>query len=716
MSLTGTLDGEKLCSGGSIGWSYTSGADPHVRLFVMERAAAEAVALRAQAFGSVLVLTVPGYGSETIKGLTVLGLKPSSDPSFLLVEVADRRWALSDRRVYGRFNIRRRTGDRRRVGAANAPLSVQPIVDDVAFAPWTLAPSGNRWTGVEFLKREMDAALLAFERFTVRDPLPAVAPVEDVVMDDTAAGAIRRACAYFGDCVDLFVDSDGTYVVYSRVDQSERKLVNLGGGGSQVRGQGGSGPLSVVGPPLWRMGDQSLTRASSVRVLFSRLAELRFDGGDTVSGRREVERGDVPLRLEPVLAVPDLELQIPALNGRAARTVLQGTWVTLEEALAAWNALGWPGGRTLTLALIRRHLVAGGLYLLFAQPLLDQEGIYRARIDALCRAYRRIYRIPRRWRDRLGSIFAARAELRDAEDGGCAPAPVYMDYATLLTRRGQEKALTANPKNATVFVNRFAVPPSGGSVISAAVTSMRPAPFDVAIIDHDQGVLELVAKITPTLGERQLFPSAIENGSSPIHDPTQPVLFASAARLAETHEVSVILSAEVVAPNDRRALHVEEVQKSAAERALGVGVNVGACKGPVAELRVVPAGRRRFARFAWDDTKADQIRGAFGLVAEDPAPTNAWGQPLNPDELQALAQAEAARYYAQRLDHVVGSLTTGWRPGIRPTGAASTVSYSIATDGTPTTTVEFLADLPGPDTFALLPDAVRKTALGEVTP
>jgi hypothetical protein len=246
---------------------------------------------------------------------------------------------------------------------------------------------------------------------------------------------------------------------------------------------------------------------------------------------------------------------------------------------------------------------------------------------------------------------------------------------------------------------------------------MKPAPATVTIVDQDQGVLRLNYVLEPRIGEKSIFFSALKSATIPSILPSAPSFFAADASLSESHEASVVLSTVAVAPNDRRAFHVEEVTAREVEAAKGF--KIGLCSGPVVTLRVNPANLRAVARFLWDDAKADQIRLAFafdgqGVALGDPA--KAFGDPTNPAELRALALDAAGRYYASLRDHVVGSLTTGWSPGIRPTGAAGPVVHGVAPDGTPTTTVSFLDDIPAPDVFATLPEWLRKVVTGEAQP
>lgn len=714
-----TLDGFPLDASSPIGWTYQAGVEPHRRVFSCHRGVAEAILAQAQPGSSVLEFDVPGFGRERVEKLTLLRVGAAADPNLATVEVADMRYLLAQRRVYGRYNVRRRTGERRRVQRQGVPVAVNRPVDDVAFAPWSI-DGERRWEPGNMIRRVLDRLLRDGERYEIRPLSLHSFPVEGLLIDDPGDGCLRRLAGYFGGLIDYYVDAGGTLVVYDKADGSERALVGLdvSGRGSRVRGAPAAGPPSVVGPPLWSLVDRSIERPVEFFVYFSRLAELRFDGQDeNDAGADRGERGDIPLHMEMVLDVPDVELAIPELDGRPARTVLEGTWITFREALAAWNAAGWPLGCELTLLEIRkRFLVPDGLYSLYAPAHLDEEGIYARRLAAVLRCFRQTYRIVREWRDRLGELFAQRVELRDSENGTWAASEVYGDYAITLTRRGQEKALAANPKNAAVVVNRYAAGQVQASVHGNTITSLRPAPAAVQIVDQDQGIVRLNYLLEPRLGERAIVPSAVQADTIPSMDPTAPVYEQNMAlaRLSARHEVSVVLSTMPVAPNDTRALHVEKVTPEEVEAFLGL--KVGTCRGPRAEIRAHPANRRGCSRHAWDDWRAAEIRLAFKFVDQDRGdPTLAFGDPLNPDELRAIALAACARHLIQRRDQVEGSLTTAWWPGVRPTGAAASVSYTVM-QGEALTTIDFPRLQLAEDSFAFLPEHVRQVVLGEVIP
>lgn len=721
MTTNATLDGFPLDASSPIGWTFLPGTEPHRRLLTCAASVAEAIFSQATPGESVLTFDVPGHGLERIERLTVIGIGPTTDPSLATIEVADRRWLLRDRHVYGRFNVRRRTGERRRVGA-NLPLAVQPINDDVAFAPWSINGS-VRWEAGDLIARVLGRLLPAGE-FLIRPLSLRSFPVEDLVLDGQAPGELRRLAGYFGGLIDYFVDADGTFVVYDRADESEQQIVGLAGGGrgTRVRGSVSSGPPSVVGPQLWRWVDRSIERPEEFRVLVSRLIELRLDGQDEIDGGADRgERGDLPLDLEMVLEVTDLELDIPAMDGKPARKVLKGAWVTFREALAAWNVAGWPtpppmARRQLTLVDIRnKAMVPDSLYGTFAPPHLDEEGIYSARIGSILRNFRQTYRITRRWRDRMGEIFATRAELKDSENGTWAPSEAFADYSNILTRRGQE-AFTGSATNGAIVVNRYAAG-EGVSIKTSSVTSMRPASAVVAVVDQDQGIIRLNYALEQRIGERGVFYSATQPATIASANPAGPVFQQGIGltKLTARHEVSVVLSTTAVAPNDTRALHQVVVTPAEVEQFLGM--TFGACRGPRAELRVPPSNRRAMARFAWDDARAAEIRLAFRFVDQDQGdPSTAFGDPLNPDELHALALAACARHLIQRRDQIEGGLTTGWWPGIRPTGNAGPVTYTVDPDGSATTGIAFRRLELAEDFFSYLPDHVRQVVLGEVIP
>ena len=127
------LDGEPLDTSSAVGWMLRVGSDPHRQVFTVERGVALRIHAAARPGESILRIQPPGYAELLVEGLTVVGPPgPGPSPEQATIEVADFREAFPDRHVVGRFNIRRRTGEQRRL-SPGLPAAVQPLVPDLGF-------------------------------------------------------------------------------------------------------------------------------------------------------------------------------------------------------------------------------------------------------------------------------------------------------------------------------------------------------------------------------------------------------------------------------------------------------------------------------------------------------------------------------------------------------------------------------------------------------
>lgn len=715
-----TIDGVQLDGAGPVGWTFLPGVAPHRQTFSVDRLAAERVFVNAEPFSSTLVVDLDPE-PLVVGGLTVVRVSAGSAPYRATIEVADRRWHWKDRHVRGHFNMRRRTGERRRPPTGrDTPAVVQPLAADEAFAAYSLKDNATPWTARTFLE-EVLRQLLRGEPYRIEDLPPATLPIEDLVLDDVGGGALGRALSYFGGLADVTVDHEGVVVVYNRVSRSDLDLLRIAG---VQFGQGEylrqlPGPEQVVGAPLWDVPDRRIERPERVRVAFSRLAELRFDYREEAEPSTQQIRNDPPLVMENVLPNPDFELEIPSVDGRPARTVPQGTYITIQEALAAWNALGewfevelW--GTDVTLEEVRGEWF-GTRMAYRAPPEFDEDGLIRRRLNALFAHYRQTFRINRGWRDRLGELLPIRVELLDPETGTQAPAEAYADYAVRYTQKQALKSVSTNAVDAAIARNVFATGDSAGGILDAKIVDMRPAPAAVQVIDPDEGIVRVDFGLDPRGGEAELIFCALEDDTiGSVNMGSEIVTFTESVYLNETFELSVVVSTTPVVPNDLGALHTEQVTPTQAATALGIDADqLGPCDGPEAVVRVLPMRLRAVARHRWDDDRSVEIRQAY----RQGDPTGALlGSPLNPAELEQLALAYAARVYGRLLDHPEGQLVTGWSPSLEVTGVVSGVTHTLNPDGTGLTSVAFDREFPNPDPFSILPENVRQVVLGEVIP
>lgn len=727
MSARATLNGVPLDASGPITWALTVGAEPYRTSFRIAADAAARIMDGDPGRGkSVMRWEVPGHPTLEVSGLTILGTSPTSEPWIVTLELADRRDDLRYEVEYLPANLSRRTGDLRRANEG-APDELVQLAQDQAFAPFSLNGS-EPWTPLallrEFLRRRSTEAV-------VRSTPPWSLPVQNVLVKGQANEELARLLALWGGGLQCYVDTVGEYVLFDALNGGERTIVGVTGAGglqsSRVREAAAGGPPSVVGRPLWGETDLRKYRPQAVASCFDRLVELRFDYDETsppvdtepATDTGDPEARDQPLYMENVVQIPDVELSIPARGNRPARTVYRGAWVTLQEALDAWNADGWAitAGplATLTVAILRQAFFAGLEAL--AHPTAVDAEIYARRIASLRAHYRQTYRISPYWRARLGRLHARRVEINDAETGTFAPAEVFQDYAEYLTTRGAVKAIEADRESLGLLRNVYGAGQVGLNVIEQAIGpgGLNPAPAEVRILDDDQGILRVEFPVDPNSFVRFRVPSAVEPNSdgdaASVAKANEAQLFVESSVLRESHRVSVVISAEVAAPNDDRAFHVVEVAATEVDLP-----NMGPAEGPTRYVLQPAADGRGAARFPWRDDVSEDFRlaflrdGAAGLV-------DTLGDPCNKTELEAIAKAQATQCYVRHLDRIEGELTTGLAPGLEPDGSVTAVTHTLAPTGEATTTVTMAGPvLTPPSLEAFLPDSVRRKLNAEVIP
>lgn len=729
MSARATLNGIPLDASGPITWALTIGAEPYRTSWRIAAAAAAQIMDADPGRGrSVLRWEVPGHPALEVGGITILGTSPTAEPWTVTLELTDWRDDLRYEVEYLPANLRRRTGELRRANEG-APDELAQINQDQAFAPFSLNGS-EPWEPLALLQEFFRRRNRTPE---VRSTPPWTLPVQNTLVKGQANEELGRLLGLWGGGLQCYVDLQGEPVLFDALNGGERLIVGVAGAGglqaSRIRGAAQGGPPSVVGPQLWGETDLRKYRPEAVVSCFDRLVELRFDydetappvdtSGTSSTTNSDPEAIDQPLYMENVVQIPDLELTIPARGDRPERKVYRGAWVTVQEALDAWNADGWAitSGplATLTVALLRQTFLAG--LEAWADPTATDAAIYGRRVASLRTHYRQTYRISPFWRARVGRLIARRSELNDAELGTFAPAEVFQDYAEYLTARGAIKEVEAKREGLALLRNVYGAGQVGLNLLEQNVGpgGMNPAPAEVRILDDDQGIVRVEFPADPNSFVRYRIPSALETRSDGTAASTakanEAQLFADSATLRESHRVSIVLSAEVAAPNDARAFHTVEVPAGDVDLP-----NMGPAEAPKRYVLQPAADGRGAARFPWRDDVAEDFRlaflrdGAAGLI-------DSLGDPCNKDELDDVARAQATQTYVRHLDRIEGELTTGLAPGIEPDGSVVAVTHTLAPTGEATTTVTMAGPiLTPPHLDAFLPDSTRRKLNAEVIP
>lgn len=735
MTVFATLGGTQVGAWQPRGWTFRSGVTPSS--WVFEMGAEAALALFASGgsggpgqsslgqqgqghagaettFDVTLYIEPTGRAPLVIEQLTIMALVPTTHRQSLGVMVADRRWRWPFKHVSRRFNMRTKTGRRRRAGVKNleqagavgTPIEVLPVIDDLDYFEYSLLEESEQpWTAAGMIAAVFSDVGQPW-RLAEGVSLDRDLPVIDVEIDAAGHTAIQQALSYVPGLY-VWLDDDGTAVVDDRNAGTERAW------------------LETMGAPVFDtrtlvVQDHRRRRPKSVVPLFSPEIELRYTyvedlgtetGLVTVVGDGGKEAD--PLALECVVVVPDATLAIPAGFGREARTVVQGTLVALEEYIAAINASPTPAqaalGFVFSLEIIRQTWMIPG----FVQSLLTlnnrvPDTVLSARYSAIRDAFRSLYQMQPRTRHLLHSWNIKRAAIMDVETGNRSAGQVYSDWCQQFSILGR----SVDPNGMELFANH------DGS--AAFLRDAKLAPAIVGVEDDQLGLLRVrfVRDLYGITGE--VYPGHMVGkfnvDAKPIADPRlerygQPGSRPELGSLASGYQCDVVVSVIPAVPNDIRRLVPVPMGPDDVREVLGR--DVGPCEGPVMQVRVSPSVDT--ARYAWEDDKRDQYVEALQAKKLPPL-----GKLINTKVLTEYARALAASIYAQWVDRVEGQLTIPWHPEARPRGNAIQVTIQVEPDSgegdaaAATTQILVPPEVAGIDPLALMNEDQRAVLIREV--
>lgn len=634
-----------------------------------------------------------GLGPVQVKRVLVLGNAPSGDPQTQLVVLSDVRWYWTRLWLVRDFNVRRRIGDTRVVGSG--PVEARAVVPDVQYAPWSLDEGAKPFLWEAAVRNVLDEATRLRKE---RPPIEWVRDqgtlsgddriVEEVFADDGMAQGVARAVSALSGR-SLYVDLEGRVHVSDAFPGAEAPMIE-----ALPPALRGKGSLAKV--------DMRASRGD-YRVLFDYEAEVKI----TVGGTQDAEG---PYG-ENVLRVPDVELAVPAVSGKSARTVGHGTVLTHEEA---YEAFGAPSGKIKGDKLSDDVVRKGYLGFVEVNYTIDvdtkqADPVWAVRMHEVLSTFRVLFRVNPRFWARVRSARAKMAAIWDPENGTRADSPVFCDYAYRPTKRGLAASTTVG-FNVTSY--------------NASVASARKAPARIRLVDEEQGVFLVEWQKDPTGASYEIAPSALE--SQPNIDPGSDAFVRGKSwqtrRLVskDTFRLATILSCVPAGPNDARRLYVVNVTLDEALETLGLAnADRVDATGPVQELRT----RKTQARVAWTDSQDDQDRilGLFGATGEavsatDPTLTPQTLVPINlEDELRPLAKAVAAADVVNKLDHYEGRLSVPIAPHLRPIGTVQVVSHQVRRNEA-VTVLQASAPQVFVDPMSRLPASARKILAREVQP
>ena len=646
-------------------------------------------------------------GSFAAHDLTLLGSSPTTSPYMERVTVVDRRWEWPRKWIKRAYNVRRRTGATKQLSEGKNPANLQPDED---FHPWSLKGGERPWEAEEVLE-DILTALDPAENFSIHLEGVDLPLVEGLEIDSPGDVALGRVLAEFGGLAGVYVTWSGWIKVYNKFSGEEGDLVGLDAAGRTRTAADKTRIPMVHGYPVWAMQDRSMERPKSVRVLFTRVCELRFDADEKSTETLTTTVSD--LRCENVLPIPE-----DALIGSPPVQVYLASWVKLDDYLAYLATQDTPAGGSLpalSLDILNRAWLHSTLEV---YGMLDPSGLWARRIAAIRTHYRRTYRVSRLYSERIREFSPRRVRLQDTESHGFLAAPAYFDYSAWTTWRATNANKAANgPGPQEIVRNRFANPTTTPNNIlgqrlfdkTTGAKLLDEAPATISMVDAELGIFSV--DFYPDVSARAINYLHSALTKIPTDDPTKGSVWLQDGHLVRDREFSCLLSAVPQAPNDSRQFYAIELKPTSP----GVG-NLGAAgaasakagKGPTIEIRVDPGVA--MARFKWDQDNAPDIVKFFKASTRPPAEefdSKAFGDPLNADELLAVANNKATAIYARYVDHVEGGLTTNLRPDLVPKGIVREIRHTAGSDGL-LTTVSMPEAPPEVDLSQLLPASVRR--------
>lgn len=651
---TVTLGGVVMGGATLYDWELAEGPAPVEHAFT---ASIERVEQLDRILGQPTTLEIVGPRKTlTVEQVYLISVEAGSDPFERRLRVTDRRWTWPKRWVSTTFNLRRATGNKFLAGEGR--LENRLLQPEIRYARYTLYPHDSPsepWTAREALRWIVETELgvpLVF-----RDEPPTQVPIEDLEVEAAGDDAVSRLLTFMPGMA-LYVDLAGRAVVYDTQKGDEAELLQR----SQERPHVSGGQVIVV--------DRRVLRPAKVVVLFTPEVEMRFEFREGSEGGTSVEEEDTP-SLVNVAPLPDAQLEVGGV------LLARSSWAPLTELFTAWGAFGLHN-RQITLSDLRQRALGHG-WANFEQawgndPNAPPDSVAAARAGTAARSWRILYRIDRYWTQRLAAIRPYRASIVNPETGAYGRAEAYCDW----TRRPSHKGLAAL-KSQPNLNQGWAVRGYNDDLASA-----EPAPALVELVDEQSGVIGVHPLVDPNGLAQAMVWGYPEGGKLPSQHKgawkrTGERLYANwnYVRLEDDFRMAVLLTVVPGSPNDLRRFHQVEVTPEEISPSPGTSV------GPVVYARVFPGVMT--ARFGWLDGQREAIEAA--VKGAGPYPLDLL---LNPDLVQDVARATAARIYETLRDRPAGSAELDMDPDIQPRGTVGRVRHVMG-GGATTTQIAFQA-------------------------
>jgi hypothetical protein len=699
MSMKVSLNGIHVDALGTVGWAHTVGAYPHVQAFEMDKG--EAAGLLN---GGDVTLVIEDLKTTRIEKLSVIGEGPASAPMFRTVLVSDLRWKWNRKLITGRYNIRRRTGQKTLITENLVQLALSS--DDFEFAPASLKNETTKWKPSEMLEdvfQKMSSGSGFDFSWTIAGNTDAL-EVNDVILNDKGPDALQIALSHLPGTM-LWVDAQGLVHVESAIGLAEASVIEAMG--PDIVGEGHASKVSY-----------KLTRPSKIIVYFVREQEVRHDsieGGETATQDQRM--------MENVVVVTD-----PTATVRGSQ-VMFGSWTKVDDLFPYWNQTlpsadgSVPAPPPISHTVIQQAFFEDALFRLYV-PFGDDipQPLWSGRINAVKSHYRQTFRLNRRWVDRSWQILGVRCALFDPTTNIRGRSQVYGDYCVKVSALPRQ----LRDNKGRLWKNFYGGGPSTPFGSGTKISDASVTPAIVSMVDDQAGIVHFDYVIDPYGAWKQIYPSLCKNLPTAVMNDTSPrgsnMRIGSEGdmpKLDSAFHCATVLTHIPSMPNGNGQFYKFEVSPSDVA-GLVKGLVIEPANGPVWE-EYIEAGVVT-ARMAWTDTAAQAIERSFGVgVGNDPNQNAGDSSVLeslvvNKEDLKAVAYAKAAEIWSKLTDRYIGGKAVRMDPSIAVRGSIEAVSHVVTPEGAMMTRVTLPEELQSRNYLALLPEGTRRVVFREVVP
>lgn len=710
------LAGVPVTTQGLAGWVQTCGVAAPFQTYVVHESVWSQIESR---LGTFTDLT----GDISWQRLFLVRETVTSLPFHRAVVVSDVRYLWNREIVVRSMNIPRKTGDKRIVGGEIVEL--QTTVDVFKYARASLNDEGERWLPKEAVESVLAELATKCDHPYKIESMPfkedRELTVEGIEFSDPGDVALGRLLMHIPHA-EITIDRDGTARVFdgTLLDASESRMESVG-------------PPTEAGQ-IDRLVELDAIRPSEINVYFAKEVELRFDsseeGGSGKSNSVEPEpEADEPMTMDNVLPLPDVYTEIRGSQ------FAQGTYVRVDEALAAWNedlpSLG-KNPPQLTLDNVRKHWwVLESLYAPLGDLTLQAAKInWAARIATLRQHYRQTFQINPKWMERIRDLIPFRVGILDPVSGARAPSQTWSQYCIEPSSKMYTLTkLTKDPDLQYYWMNVDSYPGEFGELHSKA-----PSPALVQIVDRDLGVLHINYQSDRFQNRSNIHPSMLREGQAgKVVAPTRDLsrqLFDVIAKdgrltgtgkgmpLADDFRVAILITAMPFSPNNesrylRWSVEPDDVTPSLSER-----FKVKNGRGRPWHIFIPPT--LMTAWYAHQETAPAKFGAArlFGLIDVPPGEdTNVVeGYRVINDEamIPSMARAAAVAQWAAFVNQREGTRAVHLDPSVKPLGGITTVAHRVGSDGRQITEISMPTARRPVSQLAFIPQEMRPKILGEV--